>query len=72
MNSPQALDILLLQPRAPKSQRPQSDTVADDAQVLNAFAAGQSRAQRYCPRHDSVSEFEVDLRIPVALLVAAT
>jgi hypothetical protein len=64
-------NLLFLKPCATEPERSQADTLADNTEVLDSPAARQSRAQIDCPLHDSVREVGVDLRVPVALLVAS-
>ena len=41
-----------------------------NVQVLNSLASRQRRTDGHCPLHDPHSQVRIDLRVPVALLIA--
>lgn len=68
VHRPDTVDAFLLQPHTVESDRSQPDSVTDDAQMFDPFAARQGGTEVYGSFHDSVREVRIELRIPVSFL----
>ena len=71
MYSPDLSNLLLLQPHPAQSERSETHIVPYNTEFLNSLTAGDCWTDIYCTLHDPVCEVGVELRVPVANLVAA-
>lgn len=72
MNNPNIIDLLFLDSSTADSYRSQTDSMPDDAEMLNTFAVCQERAYAYGSLHDPHGKVWVRLGVPIAFLIATS
>ena len=71
VNGPDPIDSFLRKPYSARTYRPESNTVSDDTKVIDSFAVSECGTNGHGSLHDSVGEGEVNLGVPIVLLVTA-
>lgn len=69
VHHPLASNTLFLDPCTALAHRPQTYTMPNDVETLDALALGESRTCHHRSFHDTHRQVRVDLRFPIPLLV---